>query len=574
MSKINKVDSKNKIAKNEKTPEIKGSSPQKSLPKKSTTIKTSDSPQLKVPNAHSDSIKSVNIPTNVKRNLVRLNRKVVSGAKDLSSNSESTTKYQAERIEYIAKDTAETGTEVVRDTGKSAIRTVKRDIKQGRDIKKSSSSIKRVERKAAERTTKTVDKATKAAAESAKQSMVAAQKTKETAKRSRDAAKAVKRLVQKIIEGIKALIAFITGASLPVILIVVLAVCIGGVIASSFGIFFGGDGTGSAYGEGDSSYGIRTVVTNINQQYVNELNSAISGITHDAVVYNGRMTSWPEVLAVYAVRVTTDPDNPTEVVTFDDTKIAILTNLFYEMNAYNITTEQVSEQVEVLQYDADGNVVVDSNGEPIYTTETQIRTVLYVNINSLSAPEEGEQLGFNADQNSQLEALLASNNIQLWNSLLGGVISITDTYVMPDNANCIAIYNFLRNDMGLSRASACAVIANIQYESSFDPHALGDNGTSYGLCQWHDTRWTNMQNWCSNHGYDSTTVEGQCAYLEHDLVDLHPSIYNAIANVPDTPEGAYDAASYWCINFEVPADAQTKAVQRGNTAIMYYWCMS
>ena len=373
-------------------------------------------------------------------------------------------------------------------------------------------------------------------------------------------------IVKKIVEGLRDLLAAITTASLPVILIIVLAVCVAGIIGSSFGIFFAEPD--------DPTRGIRAVITDINEQYMTELNVAIDAIGHDDVVFNGAFTAWPDVLAVYAVRVTTDPTNPTEVVTLNEEKIQILTDLYYEMNVYTMSTEQVPEQVEVILLDTDGNPVLDDDGAPVYTTETVMRTILYVDMHSRSATEEATELGFNDDQMSQLEQLLSTGNIPFWQSLLGGIIGITDTYVMPDDENCIYIYNYLRNTMGLSRAQACAIIANIQYESSFNPHALGDNGTSYGLCQWHNERWTNMQTWCANHGYDYTTVEGQCAYLQHDLVDLHSSIYNYIASVPDTPQGAYDAAAYWCIHYEVPEDARAKSVQRGNTAIMYYWSMT
>jgi len=574
MSKINKVDRKNEISTSEKKPENKGSTPNRNLPKKSTDIKKPENSELKLPESQTAVTKSVDIPVNLKKNLVRLNRKAVSGVKDLTADADNSTSYQAERIEHVVKGAAETVAETVYDASKSSVKTVKRSIKKGRDIKKGSSTIKKVERETAEKSSQAAHKATKAAAESAKRTMDTAKKTKEAAKRSRDAAKSLKRLVKKIVEGIKELLAAISAASLPVVLIVILAVCIGGVIASSFGIFFGGDGMGGVYGEGDSTTTLRSVITDINQQYMTELNVAIDGITHDEVVFNGAFTAWPDVLAVYAVRVTTDSTNPMEVVTLNDEKIAILTNLFYEMNTYVITTSQVPEQVEVIMLDSDGNPVLDANGAPVYTTETVMKTVLYVEMHSRSATDEAAELGFNDDQMSQLEQLLSTSNIPYWQSLLGGIIGITNTYVMPDDENCIFIYNYLRNTMGLTRAQACAIIANIQYESSFDPHALGDNGTSYGLCQWHNERWTNMQTWCANHGYDYTTVEGQCAYLEHDLVDLHSSIYNYIASVPDTPEGAYDAAAYWCIHYEVPEDAQAKSVQRGNTAIMYYWSMN
>ena len=46
------------------------------------------------------------------------------------------------------------------------------------------------------------------------------------------------------------------------------------------------------------------------------------------------------------------------------------------------------------------------------------------------------------------------------------------------------IYYFLKNEMGMNDAAACGVVANIERESSFRPDLYGDNGTSYGICQW------------------------------------------------------------------------------------------
>lgn len=43
---------------------------------------------------------------------------------------------------------------------------------------------------------------------------------------------------------------------------------------------------------------------------------------------SGSRAVWPEVLAVYAVKATTDPDDPQEVATVDDSKKAILKDIF------------------------------------------------------------------------------------------------------------------------------------------------------------------------------------------------------------------------------------------------------
>ena len=50
------------------------------------------------------------------------------------------------------------------------------------------------------------------------------------------------------------------------------------------------------------------------------------------------------------------------------------------------------------------------------------------------------------------------------------------------------IYQFLRNRLGLNKAAASGVLANMYFESSFSTVAIGDGGTSLGLCQWHAGR--------------------------------------------------------------------------------------
>lgn len=42
----------------------------------------------------------------------------------------------------------------------------------------------------------------------------------------------------------------------------------------------------------------------------------------------GSRAVWKEVLAVYSVKVNTDPDNPQEVVTMDDAKKKLLKTIF------------------------------------------------------------------------------------------------------------------------------------------------------------------------------------------------------------------------------------------------------
>ncbi len=128
------------------------------------------------------------------------------------------------------------------------------------------------------------------------------------------------------------------------------------------------------------------------------------------------------------------------------------------------------------------------------------------------------------------------------------------------------IYKFLTGEMGLNRAAAMGVIANIKYESGFKSTIGGDGGTSYGLCQWHLGRKTNLINWCRNNNFDYTTVEGQLHFLQYELTTRYPSVYTYLKKVDNTAEGAYDAAYYFCFNFEAPAARTSQSTARGKYA--------
>lgn len=149
---------------------------------------------------------------------------------------------------------------------------------------------------------------------------------------------------------------------------------------------------------------------------------------------------------------------------------------------------------------------------------------------------------------------------------------------VTSSANETIIYNFLKKELNLNTAAACGILANIYKESAFNPTAGGDNGTSYGICQWHNTRKTTMQKWCTENGYDYTTVIGQLYYLKHELsandrdyLYNGKKIYDEISAVANTAEGAYEAARIWCVKYEIPANKEAVAVVRGNLAKDTYW---
>ena len=133
------------------------------------------------------------------------------------------------------------------------------------------------------------------------------------------------------------------------------------------------------------------------------------------------------------------------------------------------------------------------------------------------------------------------------------------------------IFNFCKEVLGLCVAAICGVLANVQEESGFKTGAIGDGGTSYGICQWHATRYDSLKTWCAQNGKDYTTVDGQLWYMKHELETTHSAVLKKIQAVDNNAKGAYVAGYVWCSIFEVPANTTQKSEQRGDLAETTYW---
>ncbi|MDD5923277.1 MAG: phage tail tip lysozyme [Clostridia bacterium] len=152
------------------------------------------------------------------------------------------------------------------------------------------------------------------------------------------------------------------------------------------------------------------------------------------------------------------------------------------------------------------------------------------------------------------------------------IFSHFDVAEATTNSNEEIIYYFLRNEIGLNKAAACGVLANIYYESAFSTSALGDSGTSYGICQWHKGRYTALKNFCKANYYDYKSLKGQLYYLKYELETSYNYILENIKyKIENSAQGAYDAGYYWCYNYEIPSDRAYYAVERGYAAQYGYW---
>ncbi len=113
---------------------------------------------------------------------------------------------------------------------------------------------------------------------------------------------------------------------------------------------------------------------------------------------------------------------------------------------------------------------------------------------------------------------------------------------------------------GFSPYAVAGLLANIKAESNFNPTALGDNGTSYGLCQWHKGRWDRLKNFC---GAEESDIGCQLSYLVHELKQGYTNVYNVLLN----SNSAFETGYRFCYNFEIPASRNSGGCdRRGNTA--------
>lgn len=154
-----------------------------------------------------------------------------------------------------------------------------------------------------------------------------------------------------------------------------------------------------------------------------------------------------------------------------------------------------------------------------------------------------------------------------------------------DTAENIAIvYEYLTRTLGYNRAAACGIMANIQYESNFRPTAVGDSGNAYGICQWNSRRESLKKHaynyYVEHYGAEAGDLEenwkdiyAQLSYLGYELNNNKKSVGTYLRNVPDTAQGAYDAAYYFCVYFEIPADRYNKGATRGKAAVNKYYPM-
>ena len=323
-------------------------------------------------------------------------------------------------------------------TGNGSIRTVEqaeKTIKQSATSsgKKTIKTATKAATKTAQKTVKTAERTSKATIKTAQQTVKTAQKTAQaTVKASQKAAQVAKATAKAVatgvkasvketiaavkaaITGIKALVAAIAAGGWVAVVVIIVICLIALICGSVFGIFFSGE-------DSDTGQTMHTAVQEINTDYDNQLDSLQNGTAHDELEMSGSRAVWKDVLAVYSVKVNTDPDNPLEVATMDDTKKQLLKDIFWEMNSITSKTESHTE-TEITETD-------DGYGNIVQTETTVTKTYLYITVSHKTVDEMAAQYSFNDEQKQYLAELLADENNSLWSSVLYGISTSDDAIV-------------------------------------------------------------------------------------------------------------------------------------------------
>ena len=234
-----------------------------------------------------------------------------------------------------------------------------------------------------------------------------------TAKAAKEAGKKVLRAIAAAAEKLAAAIGAGGAAAVSVVVVILL---VGMLFASPLGILFAGEDTGT-------EIKIPDAVATLNGEFTDEIYRIMEGNPYDALDMQEGMEAamfqnWRNVLAVYAVKVSTDEEHGLDVMTMDEEKLQLLREIFFDANKleYELTTRTV-----------DGEWV----------------TTLHISAQIKDAMQMADEYSFTAQQREMLEELLKPDYDDVFLSLIGnyqpggtpiGPVDISDIQgTLPDD---------------------------------------------------------------------------------------------------------------------------------------------
>ena len=234
-----------------------------------------------------------------------------------------------------------------------------------------------------------------------------------TAKVAKEAGKKVLRAIAAAAEKLVAAIGAGGAAAVSVVVVILL---VGMLFASPLGILFAGEDTGT-------EIKIPDAVATLNGEFTDEIYRIMEEHPYDELdmqegMEAAMLQNWRNVLAVYAVKVSTDEEHGLDVMTMDEEKLQLLREIFFNANKleYELTTRTV-------------------DGERI--------TTLHISVQIKDAMQMANEYGFTAQQREMLEELLKPDYDDIFLSLIGdyqpdgmpiGPVDISDIQgTLPDD---------------------------------------------------------------------------------------------------------------------------------------------
>ena len=152
-------------------------------------------------------------------------------------------------------------------------------------------------------------------------------------------AQAAGRALHSILAAAQSLLAAIAAGGSTAVAMVLVIYLIGLLIVSPFGIFFSGEDSGTGYTMPEA-------VSVLNSEFAARIEQIKAENPYDELDMDNAgsaamISNWRDVLAVYAVRTTTDNASPDEVATLTEEKMEILREIFWDMNTITYWTEIV-----------------------------------------------------------------------------------------------------------------------------------------------------------------------------------------------------------------------------------------
>lgn len=250
---------------------------------------------------------------------------------------------------------------------------------------------------------------THAAREAAMQMAKRQQMTKAAETATQKTAQAAGRALRSIIATAQSLLAAIAAGGSTVVAMVLVICLIGLLIVSPFGIFFSGEDSGTGYTMPEA-------VSVLNGEFAARIEQIKTENPYDELDMDNAgsaamISNWRDVLAVYAVRTTTDNASPDEVATLTEEKMEILREIFWDMNAITYWTE-----------------IVPGGKDEADTV------ILHIIVTIKTHLQMADEYQFNTEQRRLLEELMQPKYQELFMALTGSYQNIE---LSPENVTKI-----------------------------------------------------------------------------------------------------------------------------------------